>query len=69
MYELLGFIILRIRFPNTEEREKIFEETYCYTIVGAEPILKIVSFVFIIALTVMFIGVIYTAFTHDASVL
>lgn len=44
MFELLGYIILRISYPNTEERKKVLEETYqgFYSEVVAQPILKIV---------------------------
>ncbi|AUC77530.1 hypothetical protein [Olleya sp. Bg11-27] len=71
LYQLLGYIILRLRYPNTEEHKKILEEKYqgLYSDVALQPILKIVGFVFIIALTAMLIGVIYAAFTNDRAVL
>lgn len=69
MYQFLGYIILRLRFPNKKERKRVFEETYnnCYTTIGAEPILKTISVIFFIFLLLFLIAVIYSVFKHGPS--
>ena len=71
LYHLVGYLILKLRYPNTEEHKKILEEKYegLYRDVALQPILKIIGVIFIIALTALLIAVIYGAFTHDASIL
>lgn len=58
---LLGYIILRFRYPNKNERQKVLKKTYddSYITVGAEWPLKIIGILFFVALFSFLIIVIY----------
>lgn len=63
---IIGYLILKIRYPNKEKRNYVLKNIYDndYINAGSEPILKTIAIALIILLFIFLISTVYAIFKH-----